>query len=341
MNELIEKCVLFIANNLESILQVPCLFSSIPERLLGKIAACVPIGRLHDLSDKKDKVRTRLFQRKIEFMFDTEKLKHLFTSSSNSDPSTTSKSSDLEEPITWSYILNEWTKNPNECNDTYLNYLYECENDATTLFKCKLCNRYMTQRQSAHLKCTQTLLNRRGELIYMHCSDESRFDLMGFLRLVKEHMKSWSSVYWFVWALIKSFRCKTCLKWFRLVDANRCRLNEFTLCALHDSADPSPTAVCTCMFAEHVVDSTSLNEYNKSVINSFPDVDSSSSQVRLAKFVQYQLDLFDKVKDLILTPPSNNEKSPCDLIEPIEVANRTILSPVVYSNDKANNKSGI
>lgn len=309
MSELSEKCVFFIANNLQAILQVPCVFTSIPERLLAKLGACIPATRLSELVDKKDKIKTRLFQRKIEFMFDISKLKRIFEPTADSNNSKTS-----------AYILNEWLKNPS--SGSYLNYLYECENDASDLFKCKLCNRFMTRSQSQHLKCSHSLLDRHGELIYMHCSDES-LDLIGFLRLVKEQLVTWEAVYWFIWCLIKSFQCKKCLKWFRLVDANKCRLNEFTICAVHDvkesATNSSATAQCTCMYAEHLINTDSATElYSKSqfVLNPVSDLEPTSANARLANFVNFQIDTFTRFKEIVLTT-SNNEKSPCDLIEAV------------------------
>lgn len=359
MNELREKCLLFISNNLEAILQVPCVFSSIPERLLAKLAACVPVQRLNELVDKKDKIRTRLFQRKIEFMFDPIKLKRIFDESTThasdppSDVDVTSSSSLSSSLRSFSgYILNEWKRNSNYAG-AYLNYLYECENDASTLFKCKMCNRFMTRAQSTSLKCTHTILDRHGELVYMHSYDE-RFDLVGFLRSLRTHLKTWSAVYWFVWSLVKSFRCKKCLKWFRLVDANRCRLNEFTLCAVHDlkpaeSTSASASSSCTCMFSEHLVDSDSATDaayarasfvVTQVVPDEFEATMSSSHKTRLARYVQYVIECFEKVKDIVLST-SNVEKSPCDLIEaPISADQKSNPAPsstlaiVTHSNKK-------
>lgn len=348
MNELREKCILFISNNLESILQVPCVFSSIPERLLAKIAACVPVVRLHDLLDRKDKIRTRLFQRKIEFLFDTDKLRRIFESgSSNSNNDDTDSTSSSTRTSYNGYILNEWRRNT-QMNNAYLSYMYECENDASTLFKCKLCNRHMTRSQSSSLKCTHTLLDRHGELVYMHCADD-RFDLHNFLRSVKENLKTWPAVYWFVWSLVKSFRCRKCFKWFRLVDANRCRLNEFTLCVVHDhlkAMDPITAAAsqssssCTCMFSDHLIDTESIADIltrSPVVVNSMFGEDSKS---RLNKYVQYLIDCFEKVKEIVLASPGA-EKSPCDSIELGEL-NKSIdkLSVISSHQDKGAYKTG-
>jgi hypothetical protein len=87
-----------------------------------------------------------------------------------------------------SKVLNDWrlnkyassnqsdlatASNANEnSNENYLNYLYECENDASTLFKCRLCLRLMTKRQAVNLQCQLAILNTDGEYVYLHVPDE-------------------------------------------------------------------------------------------------------------------------------------------------------------------------
>ncbi len=106
--------------------------------------------------------------------------------------------------------------------DNYINYLFECENDASTLFKCKLCSRLMTKHQSLNLKCQLSILSAHGEYVYLHVPDSS-FDYVDLitrmLQVCKEKLKSnWHTTYWYLWTLIKSFKCKKCNEWFRLID---------------------------------------------------------------------------------------------------------------------------
>ena len=280
MHELTEKCILFVANNLESILQVPCVLSSISEPLLSKLAACIPVTRLNDLVDKKDKIKSKLFQRKIEFMFNPNYLN--------------------------SVIQNELKSSLPP--DLYLNYLHEHENDASTLFRCKLCRHYMTKQQSRNLKCRLTLLDRHGCDVYLHVPDENSFDLNGFLRIVINQLKTWSSSYWFIWSLTKSYLCKTCHKWFRLVDANKCRLNEHSKCYIHDDGDDDTNDVsCSCMFAEHLIDPTSVWDQYYQYLFIRQESAFESPELRLNKFIQAQIDTFNRVRGLILTNPDVNQ----------------------------------
>ena len=47
-------------------------------------------------------------------------------------------------------------------NTNYNNFLYEIENDASTLFKCKLCSKLMTKKQSEKLKMAEGAVEKKG-----------------------------------------------------------------------------------------------------------------------------------------------------------------------------------
>jgi hypothetical protein len=293
MTHLVDKCVLFIVKNLEAVLQVPCVMSGINEKLLNKMAACINTTKLDELYDKKDKLKTKLFQRKIEFLFETCKYKQQFENSK---------------------ILSKWKLNKLDENedlqsdqDNYINYLYECENDASSLFRCKICSRIMTKPQSSKIKCQLAILNPRGEYIFLHVPDE-KFEIFNLLQLLKERLKSWQYVYWFIWALIKSFRCKKCSNWFRLVELNKCRLNAYTFCPVHDTKinnNESTTSVsnfnssniCICIYCEHIVDNSStLFDKSPIVTEASPN---ESPELRLSKFNKLIFENIEKHKDVI------------------------------------------
>ena len=311
MTHLVDKCVLFIVKNLEAVLQVPCVMSGINEKLLNKMAACINTTRLDELYDKKDKLKTKLFQRKIEFLFDISKYKQQFESSK---------------------ILNKWKLNKlieNEDlqsgEDNYINYLYECENDASSLFRCKICSRLMTKPQSSKIKCQLAILNPRGEYIYLHVPDE-KFEIFNLLQLLKEKLKSWQYVYWFIWALIKSFKCKKCSNWFRLVELNKCRLNAYTFCPVHDTkitnnnnensssvsniSSLSSSNICICIYCEHIVDSSStLFDKSPIVTEASPN---ESPELRLSKFNKLIIENIEKHKDVLCSHSLSNSDHSID-----------------------------
>jgi len=312
MGNLVDKCIVYIAQNIEQVVQVPCVMSSMNENLLNKLSACLFVSRLDELNDKKDKIKTKLFQRKIEFMFDVRKYKEVFENSKIFNEWLFAKnvSSSQHEMTPSSSHANE---NPNE---NYMNYLFECENDASTLFRCRLCSRLMTKRQAVNLQCQLAILNTDGEYVYLHVPDE-KFDLTNMLLHLKERLKTWQAVYWFLWALIKSFKCKKCLKWFRLIEINKCRLNSYTFCPVHDvkkadntssSTAPNTTTtsasakICCCIYCEHILDqSSAFQMFNKSLLITEASAN-ESPELRMSKFTQSIIESLEKNKDLICYP---------------------------------------
>ncbi len=198
MGELVDKCIVFIADHLESVLQIQCVLNGISEVIIAKLAACVSIERLDVIYDKKDKLKTKLFQRKIEFMFDVDKYRKQFEGSpilkywrdeeslKKTGHECSSKIGDSPRSTETSHNQ-ELSLNLDDVeyqNTNYNNFLYECENDASSLFKCKLCGKLMTKRQSENLKCHLAILDVYGNYIYLHVPDDT-FDMTNFLQLLK------------------------------------------------------------------------------------------------------------------------------------------------------------
>jgi hypothetical protein len=205
MGDLVDKCILFMIEHFNQLLQLPCNMNTINDRLITKIAAFIRPSQLEDLVDKKDKFKTKLFMKKIEFLFDYERLEQQFDR--------------LRRVVM----------------DTFEDMYSMClgyENDANTLFKCKICSRIMTQRQSSYIKCELGILDKYGNFNYFHVYDD-KFDVNHFVLDLKERLKTWQNVYWFLWALIKCAKCQTCKEWFRFVDLNKCALNENAECYVH------------------------------------------------------------------------------------------------------------
>jgi hypothetical protein len=226
MNDLLDKCILFISKHLNTILQSPNLIGGINDSIQVKLAACIPIKTLESLHDRKDKIKTKLFQRKIEFLFNKDKYEELFDNSS--------VLYQWRDNIKFIEEKEEEKEDENHCQN--YQYFYESQNDATTLFRCKMCSKLMTKQQSSHLKCDLVILDSRGEHVYLHVAD-NQFDATLLLQILKEKLKYWQNVYWFLWALTKSAVCKTCGEVFRFVDISKCRLNGNTQCDIHDKCN--------------------------------------------------------------------------------------------------------
>ena len=69
MARLVEESLIYVSENLQDILQLPidmnCMNSSLVKRLAGK----VEIETLDTLKDKKDKLKSKIFMKKLEILF--------------------------------------------------------------------------------------------------------------------------------------------------------------------------------------------------------------------------------------------------------------------------------
>ena len=72
MADLVEEALTFVARNLEEIIQLPidmnCMNSALIKRLAGKIS----LYDLNNLIDKKDKLTSTLYMKKLEFLFEED-----------------------------------------------------------------------------------------------------------------------------------------------------------------------------------------------------------------------------------------------------------------------------
>jgi hypothetical protein len=230
MPDLVDKCIKYMIDNMNQILQIPCNMNTINDKLITKIGAFIKIHSLDELIDKKDKFKAKLFMKKIEFLFDVAKFKSQF---------------DKNEDLLAEHIV--------------LNYYDINENDCATLFRCKICGRIMTQHGSKFIKCKLGVLDKNGNYNYFHVSDD-KFDLNMFVIELKDKLKSWQHVFWFLWALIKCAKCQQCKDWFRFVDYNKCLVSSQD-CSIHGTKTgymPQKRINCSCVYKDHIFDQTSF-----------------------------------------------------------------------------------
>jgi len=196
------------------------------------------------LQDKKDKFKSKLFMKKIEFLFGREKYRQQFES----------------------------LPNPDEVMPL------EYEHDSASLFRCKICGRIMTQHQSQFIKCQLGILDKYGNYNYFHISDE-KFDINQFVIELKDKLKTWQNVFWFLWALVKCTKCSTCKEWFRFVELARCPSNSNSDCNVHrfnlkrtlqstkqlnENDYKNMSNMCTCHFKDHIIDMSSFSQFYSS-----------------------------------------------------------------------------
>lgn len=69
MDELVEVCIEQVASNLNDIIRLPIDLSCVSEKLVNRIAAITHPKTLCDVKDKKDKILTKLYKRRVELDF--------------------------------------------------------------------------------------------------------------------------------------------------------------------------------------------------------------------------------------------------------------------------------
>ena len=72
MDELVEEALNYVAKKIGQIIQLPidmnCMNSGLQKRLAGKLT----LWELNELHDKKDKLKSKLFMKKLEYLFEEE-----------------------------------------------------------------------------------------------------------------------------------------------------------------------------------------------------------------------------------------------------------------------------
>ncbi|KAF6026467.1 KIAA1841 [Bugula neritina] len=110
--------------------------------------------------------------------------------------------------------------------------LFDCETlnasgdspeNASTLYKCKACEKLLTKTLEKKLPCiiSRMLVNRQGELVYVHERDVS-WDVNDFLVDLKQDLKGWREVYWRLWGIINWLYCSRCKRAFQCCELAGC-----------------------------------------------------------------------------------------------------------------------
>ena len=74
MEPLVEKSLHFLAENLQTVVNLPLDMSCINESLVKRLASIVTVNTVDDLNDRKDKLRSKLFMKKLEAHFNEHPL---------------------------------------------------------------------------------------------------------------------------------------------------------------------------------------------------------------------------------------------------------------------------
>ena len=72
MSELVDKALTYVAKNLNEIIQLPIDMNCVNSGLQKRLASKMNLSYLNELYDKKDKLKSKLFMKKLEQLFEEE-----------------------------------------------------------------------------------------------------------------------------------------------------------------------------------------------------------------------------------------------------------------------------
>lgn len=65
MQELVQECISYVVSNLHDVVRLPIDMNCLNDNLISQIAEQVPVMKLSNLLDKRDKLMSKLFQKKV------------------------------------------------------------------------------------------------------------------------------------------------------------------------------------------------------------------------------------------------------------------------------------
>lgn len=71
MKVLVQECIDFVIDNLHDVVRLPIDMNCLNQNLIKRIANQVTIERLDDLLDKRDKLTSKLFMKKLQSLINS------------------------------------------------------------------------------------------------------------------------------------------------------------------------------------------------------------------------------------------------------------------------------
>jgi uncharacterized tellurite resistance protein B-like protein len=65
MKVLVDECINFVVDNIHDVVRLPIDMNCLNQNLIKRIANLITIERLDDLVDKRDKLTSKLFMKKL------------------------------------------------------------------------------------------------------------------------------------------------------------------------------------------------------------------------------------------------------------------------------------
>jgi hypothetical protein len=73
MDVLTDRCIEYVATNISSVINLPIDLSCLSGKILKKIASKIEVTVIDNLKDRKDKLISKLFMKKLELMLEEER----------------------------------------------------------------------------------------------------------------------------------------------------------------------------------------------------------------------------------------------------------------------------
>eukprot|EP01033_Poteriospumella_lacustris_P017978 gene17978-12886_t len=164
MDPLVELCVSQVSQSLNDIIKLPIDLSCISEKLVNRIASITSPKALSEIKDRKDKILTKLYKRRVELDFSRK------GSASKSSGGGGSSSS---APRTI----------------------------AASLTCCRFCGWVYLENYSSFLTCRKSppSIDHRGRLASRHSAIQG-WSLTSYLKTLHSGGMGWDAIYWHVWA---------------------------------------------------------------------------------------------------------------------------------------------
>jgi len=166
MQKLVELCLQFVCRNANEILKMPIDLNCLNQELLTKLSAYLTPEELEDLNDRRDKLLSRLYMKKIEALF---------------------------------------------------------QSDDNMISRCAFCGKLFALKNRSKMACSKAkiFIDFNGSVIAEH-APVPNWDVNKYLLSLRARKLSWREIYWKIWGMIATMRCKVCGNYFTASELEHC-----------------------------------------------------------------------------------------------------------------------
>jgi len=229
MDSLVDICIQHVSLNLNEIIKLPIDLSCISEKLINKIASLTTPKMLTETKDRKDKILTKLYKRRVELDFSRKggTTKNIITSvvatTTNINISCSSASHSYSNSSSNNLNSKDQLKDNTDDNNNNNNSNSEKKDNTATstttttngsfrtiaasLTCCYHCGMVYLENYVDYLHCKNSPSNIdfRGRLTSRHAAING-WSLTAYLKALHNGGMGWDAIYWHVWGACIVFR---------------------------------------------------------------------------------------------------------------------------------------